>query len=381
MQRTAITRIESGDRPVSTLELDRLAQLYRRPIREFLTDSVPSSTEPYQALISLVPEFQADPGLAAEPLRVLELIGEGGALESILDARAPLSPPGYDLPFPADSGEAILQGFRLAEAERRRLGFGDSTIGDIEDLLFGQGVWAASTLLPESVFGAMVRCSQFGVAVITNSGLSITEQRFAFAREYAHVLDRERSGHASFAESSNELLGKRADAFASAFLMPANGVSLFLDAHRKGRSQRAAGALVTIGGRQTFEVAGASATGDRMTPPDVSYLAHHFGVGYRVALSRLAGLRFLTVPEFEELGRPERVEEGRRFLELFGLQERREIRTTPPQNGILSLRIARLAVDAYRRELISAGRLKELARRLGISAPALLQVADGSGIE
>ena len=64
VQTSAISRMESGQRQVSTLELTRLAELYNRPIEWFVS---PTSLE--DSLDPIVALFRAEPGLQEDVVK------------------------------------------------------------------------------------------------------------------------------------------------------------------------------------------------------------------------------------------------------------------------------------------------------------------------
>ena len=64
-------------------------------------------------------------------------------------------------------------------------------------------------------------------------------KRFSYAHEYAHaILDRNMNAIVSTNDNSHELIEKRANAFAAAFLMPQAGVHWFLGLLDKGGASR-----------------------------------------------------------------------------------------------------------------------------------------------
>ncbi len=188
LQRTAVTRMESGERPVSTLELDRLARLYRRPIQEFFLEEAPDEENMLVALYRLAPTIDANEQAKDQVEECLDLCREGRFLESVLDSRKDQSLPSYNYAPPSNAWDAINQGSKLADEERRRLGLGLSPVGDIEDLIAEQGIWAAMADLPDAMSGLFLRHPEVGTAIFVNAGHVTGRRRFSFAHEYGHAL-------------------------------------------------------------------------------------------------------------------------------------------------------------------------------------------------
>jgi Zn-dependent peptidase ImmA (M78 family) len=113
-----------------------------------------------------------------------------------------------------------------------------------------------------------------------------------------------------------------------------------------------------------------------LTYEDVATLAHHFGVSYQAALFRLKSLSIVNDAEFGELRDKEHF--GKQYLELLqvlvdleGLDERK------PDREIVS-QVVHLALEAYRREEISKGKLRDLSKLLNFSARELVMLAEAA---
>ena len=125
----------------------------------------------------------------------------------------------------------------MAEAERRRIGLGYGPIADMADLITTQGVWASGVRgLPNEMSGIFLRHSSIGLVILVNYDHPRSRKRFSYAHEYAHaLLDRKTtSAIVSSKENSQEFIERRANAFAAAFLLPAEGVRWFLELLEKG---------------------------------------------------------------------------------------------------------------------------------------------------
>ena len=146
LPRTAVTGLEGGRRSVSTLELTRLAELYLRSVGHFLDEGTRDEDEDLLvALQRAVPRLEQAPGTDEQVVRCVNLCREGVRLEHLLGAEPRSGPPSYEARLPRTAGEAVVQGERTAEQERRRLGIGQVPIPDISELIASQGIWASGS--------------------------------------------------------------------------------------------------------------------------------------------------------------------------------------------------------------------------------------------
>ena len=123
--RTAITQIEAGRRSVSTLELSKLAALYKRPVSAFFGElEAHAEEDPLVALFRIAPSLGKDSKSRNDLSLYLSLCAEGLALQELLERKPRSGPPAYDLPPPRYTGEAVAQGTDVAGEERKRLGLG-----------------------------------------------------------------------------------------------------------------------------------------------------------------------------------------------------------------------------------------------------------------
>ncbi len=380
LPRTAITQLEAGRRSVSTLELTRFAELYRLSVSDLLRGKV--GDEDKDVLVTL---YRAAPGLEDDPLvreevtRNLRLCREGVVLERLLGANSRSGPPSYEMRRPRSPGEAVAQGEEVAEQERRRLGLGSAPIADISELIVSQGVWASSVSFPDGMSGLFLRHPDVGLAILVNARHVKGRKRFSFAHEYAHALvDRNGVVAISSVDNSSDLVETRANAFAAAFLMPEDGIRAFLRTHDKDLPARRKHAVFEVagGGRIEAELR-PSARAQRIACKDSALLAHRFGVSYRAAVYRLKSLRYISDRESKDLLGQERF--GRRYLKELGMfadvgeQEEQHYRDRE-----LRSEVAHLAIEAYRREEISRGRLLELSAILGVTGDTLLSLGEAA---
>ena len=380
LPRTAITQMEAGNRSVSTLELASLAELYLRPVSYFLQEGARDEDEDVLvALHRAAPGLDSDPATQEEVARCVGLCREGVTLERILGRSPRSGPPSYEVRLPRTSWDAVMQGEQTAVEERQRLGIGNAPIADISEVIASQGIWASGVGLPNEMSGVFLRHSSIGFAILVNASHPRGRKRFSYAHEYAHaLLDRDRNIAISSTGNSSEMVERRANAFAAAFLMPRNGVYGALRGLDKGLPSRQEQTIfdVASGGHMDAEFR-SPARSQRINYKDITMLAHRFGVSYQAALYRLKSLRHISQAESREL--LEQEEFGRqllRELSMFGDVEETEARRCRDRE--LRMEIAHLAIEAYRREGISRGRVLELSKTLGMEGDVLLRLAEAA---
>jgi Zn-dependent peptidase ImmA (M78 family)/DNA-binding XRE family transcriptional regulator len=361
--RVAIGQIEAGIRSVSSIELDRIAYAVGRDIKSFFAESFAE----HDALSAL---FRSDEASAeqTELLRALRdslaLGREMTNLERLLEInRAQLLAATYELPGSSSRWDAIQQGQKIAAEERQRLGLGIAPAGELGELLEAQGVRTGMVSLPANISGLTLSDDTIGVFVVINSDHPELRRRFSLAHEYAHVLlDRDRSGAISRAENRSDLLEVRANAFAAEFLMPKHGLIQFVQALGKGVASRTQIAI--------FDEAEALHVEQRAVPGsqeiqlyDVALLAHHFGASRISALYRLKNLRLIDEREFQLLKAQEDSGAGKAVAEFLAAPE---LSGEHSSREDFRRRFLGLALEAYRREEITQGKLNELAAMVGM---------------
>lgn len=380
LPRTAITQLEAGSRSVSTLELTRLADLYLSSVANLLHES--TGDEDKDVLVALhraAPGLEKDPDTRSQVARCVHLCREGVALERLLGAEHRSGPPSYEMRLPRSSGEAVVQGEEAADQERRRLGIANAPIADVSELIASQGIWASGVTLPDGMSGLFLRHPSIGLAILVNSSHAKGRKRFSYAHEYAHaLLDRNGKITISSTDNSSDMVEKRANAFAAAFLMPRGGVRATLRGLDKGLPSRRDHAIFDAASGGHIEAAQRPpARSQRITYKDNAMLAHHFGVSYQAAAYRLKSLRYVSARECSDL--LDRGSVGREYLVALskfddvGKRERRQY-----WDRELRSEIVHLAIEAYRLEEISRGRILELSKTLRIKGDTLLNLAEAA---
>jgi Zn-dependent peptidase ImmA (M78 family)/transcriptional regulator with XRE-family HTH domain len=375
--RTAVTNIESGARSISTLELTKLVKLYQVSITALLQEGEESESL-LVVLHRVAPDLEGNPEVREQVSRCLALCQEATTLESLLGRPPQDALARFNVLPPHQVSQAVRQGEKLADQERRRLGLGTLPIGDLPELLATQGIWASSAYLLDGMSGLFLNHPSIGLAILVNAWHNNARQRFSYAHEYAHaLLDRDGAVSVSSAKNAAELLEKRANAFAAAFLMPAKGVADLLAQLGKGGSSREEQVIfdVATGGQIKSEWRSAPGSQD-ITYQDVATISHHFGVSYQAAVYRLRSLNYINPKECQHLLSQEQM--GRQSLSLMKMDEFEGPSGGPNQRELRS-HVIQLAVEAYRREEISRGRLLDLAKTLEIApAEKLLELAEAA---
>ena len=380
LPRTAVTNMETGNRAVSTLELAKLADIYGQLAAWFL-DLEPASEEDLSVVLKrALPEIEHAPDIDAAVRRMLDLYGEGAVLRRMLDQTTAQNLPDYAAAM-RSTGDAIRQGEHVAQEERGRLGLGNAPIGNIPELIASLGIWTAATELPDSLSGLFFNHPSVGLAILINVSHWPVRRRFSYAHELAHALfDREQTVTTTRRENASQLIEKRANSFAAAFLMPSDGVEDQLRQLQKGAPSRQSQTLFDVAGNAMIEAEiRPPAKSQAITFQDVAALAHHFRVSYEAAAWRLKNLGWLNATETTALIDQKPV--GKRYGDLLRFMD--DVFDETPstelcQDQELRGQLTRLAIEAYRREEISRGRLLELGRKLEIPGDELLDLAEAA---
>lgn len=376
VSRPTVAQMELGNRAVTSLELDKLAYLFGRGIGEFVAESF----EEEDALAAL---FRAQPEMAsqrdvADSLRACVALGrEITTIENLLGLDRELSGAvSYEVPAVRSRWEAIQQGERAADEERRRMGLAWAPSPSLPELFETQGVRSGVVDLPEDISGLTICNRSAGLFIVVNRRHAPVRRRFSFAHEYGHILfDRRLLGTVSRSQDRDELIEVRANAFAAGFLMPNEGVRHFAAALGKGKPSRAIA--------QVFDEEGAVQAEGRAEPGsqdfqlyDLVHVAHHFGVSRLAALFRLRNLRLVTQSEFQALKAAESGGQGRELARLLAIPDGED---GEGRDGFRH-RVLRLSLEAYRRELITRAKLRELAALMSMDEREVDQLLEQAGL-
>jgi len=376
LSRPSIAQIELGNRGVNGLELAALARLYGRDIRDFLAVEF-NPEETVLALFRATPEI-AGQEVALEAIRDCILLSrELANLEALLGLdRSQIGAPAYSVPPPKTRWQAIEQGDRVAAEERRRLGLASRPLRDAAEFLEAQGIRTAMLDLPDEVSGLTLMERGLSLSVVVNRRHHYLRRRFSWVHEYAHVLlDRSQRGMISVSAHRDDLSEVRANTFAASFLMPEEAIRSFLADLGKGAP-----------GRERMDVYDeeASVPAELRSEPgaqtvrlyEVVLLAHQFQVSRTAALYRLHNLRILSRSQREALLEEERADRGKRIERLLKLsaEDHAEARDE------FRLRFLGLALEAYRQEKITTGKLRELGKLVGLTESDLDELIEDAGL-
>ena len=376
--RTAVVNIESGERAVSTLEISRLARLYGRSIAELLLES-PAADDDILVVLHRVDEaFAEDPVVRKEVSSHVAICREGMELKKLLGISSEEGLPEYHFSAPQTTMDAIEQGNLVATEERRRLSLGTSALPDLAKLIAAQGVWAAKVTLPDEMSGMFLRQASFGMAVLINENHPLSRRRFSFAHEYGHALmDRQATASVTTDKNRKDFVEVRANAFAAAFLLPAEGVAAFLRNRKKAMPNREEQIVydpLTKNPKDRVEAKSRNvASYTKVTYQDVAYLSLLYGTSYQAACYRLNSLRFINKQDLDELLEKEAyARDAFQILDLYDNvpDDQRE------DEDVLRLQVLEFAIEAFRREEVSQGRLRDISTVLGVPAAKLLQLAE-----
>ena len=375
--RTAMVQIESGNRAVSSLELEKLARLYRRDISEFFVGSPKQAEDdPFVILHRIAPGLEDDPAIKQQIDHCLKLCQEGRDLEKLLGRPERSGPPAYNIPAPKNTGEAVMQGSHVATHERQRLGIGDGSIADLADLINSQGVWATGVELPSEMSGMFINHPSTGMVIIVNTEHAMTRKRFSYAHEYGHALmDNDRTGTISSKLNSRDLTEQRANAFAAAFLMPSQGIEKVLLQLQKGQPSRVDQAVFDVATEERIDSQVRTAPGSqKLGYQDATMIARLFNVSFEAVAYRLRSLGHINQPECEALlSQVDLANNFRQMLDTLALLDDADPSKENKPVRELKGQIAHLAIEAFRRDEISRGRLLELASLIGCSGQSLLE--------
>lgn len=213
--------------------------------------------------------------------------------------------------------------------------------------------------------------------MVVNRTHHVLRRRFSLAHEYAHVLaDRDRFGLVSRTSERDNLIEVRANAFGASFLMPEEGVRQTVSSLGKGAPSRVY--TEVFDEVESLDAEGRTAPGSQAVQLyDVVQLAHHFGVSRAAMLYRLRNLRLITQAELDRMKELDDGGRGKQIAAHLGLPEPDH---TAVRDGFRH-RILGLALEAYRREEISRGKLTELAAMLGISRDDVDSLIEDAGLD
>lgn len=270
-----LAALESGRRPPTAVEVERLAESLGLTQSELLDDPAPEPTA-VAAMLRGSPEAPED--LARHLGRLTSIARTRAELTSLLKWAPPDDLDDLD-PAGPPSEPAWRQAEWLADQLRERLRLGLAPIRSVVDLVDELGIHLLWTrALPASVPGlSLVDSRRYGRAIVLNLAEGAHQywvQRTTLAHELCHVVyDRDRTHPIGVVsrragQTEREPLEQRASAFACYFLVPREAVKRF---------------LFSRGVRK----------GDPLDAGIVHALANHFGVGIDLLTRHLGHLGWI----------------------------------------------------------------------------------------
>jgi len=355
LSRPTVSQMESGERAISSLELNRIAYLCGLDIRDFFTPVYKERKDQLSALFRAAADAIPNDSIMKHLRRCVALAREQTELENLLEIDRTLPSAVYAIPHPAKKWDAIKQGERIADEERKRLGIGLAAISNLSELLESEGIRLYCVNLPKDISGFTMFASDLGPIIVVNKDQGEERCRYSYAHEYAHVLmDRHEIGTISRHSQSASLVEVRANVFAASFLMPAEGVKQFMSSLGKQTAARSHKEIFDGQDVVPVEIRQGKATNIHIV--DVIHLAHHFNVSRQAALYRLFNLGFISENELRQLQEQE-ISIGSIITKSLRLPK--NIQTT---QGDENNRLIALALKALSSKLISEGYFKQTVR-------------------
>jgi hypothetical protein len=249
----------------------------------------------------------------------------------------------------------------------------------VADLWGAQGVPVFALTLPDALSGLFIAHPSVGVAVVVNVTHDAVRQRLAIAHGYAHAVC-EPMGTIRVCSQANakELIERRAEACAAALLLPGSGVTETVRRLGKGQpSRQAYWVFDAAKGQPVRAEARATPWSQTMTVLDGVWIARRFGTTYPVAIARLLGLGLIAESERQRLLRSSTVALAQECLTILGPVAGR-VPSSSPSNAVVALSDLSaerfyMAIEAYRRELMTKADLATEAVSLSLQLPGLCE--------
>ncbi|NJQ02437.1 ImmA/IrrE family metallo-endopeptidase [Streptomyces sp. PLAI1-29] len=213
LERTALVRIEAGDRRVTALELFQLAEALDVPAAHFVS-------RPPAALVSRRAALEEEADAASRARYRLDARLEAHARNAEwLVGHGFLHPPAPD-PAPARRGETA-DPLALARAARKAIGAPAGPLPALVDVAEALGLFL--TVVDEEAEGASLLHDGYGVAVITGRSAP-ARRRWTAAHELGHHLLQDKYHSDTGVSASRDEREQLIDRFAGEFLLPEEDV-------------------------------------------------------------------------------------------------------------------------------------------------------------
>jgi Zn-dependent peptidase ImmA (M78 family)/transcriptional regulator with XRE-family HTH domain len=315
LERTAVTKIETGRRHINSLELVRLAEVLERPLHWFVAT-------PPAAIIS---RRAATADQRCDPNSDYAIEDIAYDLSVLVDARALGPNPAKGALSAVRPGSEDWVVEAVATEARQLLGAdAGSPLYDLADLVEGVGLFCYSLSLGKAAAdGAYAEVDGLGVAVI-NGDLEAGRRRSTLAHELGHHL----FGDAYSADwgTDTSAIEKAIDCFAVNLLFPRKGVTQQWRSLREAHDLRPAAIIISA----------------------------HYRVSWTAALRQLKAFELISKDDYRALDSrsPTRAD----YLEC-NLRVTEELEPPYAATGISAA-----AIRAYRSHKLSAERVIEMLR-------------------
>ncbi len=318
-----ISHLELGKRMPSLETLTTLADFFKKDVSYFLK-------EKEEAFKILLRGERLDKKARTELKKFRKYCDEYIHLEELTRRRLELAPL-----YTHTSAE------RMAEEERRRLGFGDEPIRDIFSLVELNGLHILRQPIPEksNISGVFIffEVERAAFALI-NSAQSLGQQVLTAAHVYSHYLKDRNAGP----------IIDNPDIFIDEYL------SLY---HPREKFAQTFAVQFLISPAKVKKIIDKDLHSKKLSFADVLYLKRYFGVSALAMLRTLKDLEYLSRSKFEEYQKLD----PSAFEEVFYGKPAAEERLRKGRRGaILSSRLKSLAIEAYQKRKITEERLSKL---------------------
>ncbi|WP_103061670.1 helix-turn-helix domain-containing protein [Actinomyces qiguomingii] len=232
LDRTAVNKIESGNRKISAIELSDVADALRVRMVAFFEEPLSAVVAHRSAQGLDVVDSQIDAVLAeiAEEVRFVDSLR---AVEAVPPARA------WDRPASDEEAEAMAEQARvLIHCEQ------DDAVTGLVDRLAAAGLLVFTKPLgPDTADAGTVLIDRLGVSLVNSTG-KVGRRRLAAAHEFGHFLVRDAYTVDWRIAEPDESLESKIDYFARALLLPRNAVAEQWHKLREHSGLRAAAVIV-----------------------------------------------------------------------------------------------------------------------------------------
>jgi Zn-dependent peptidase ImmA (M78 family)/ribosome-binding protein aMBF1 (putative translation factor) len=376
LSRSLVAQIELANRPVTADELEKFAHLYATTAVELTGTQVGTDDPVIITLLNLAPALIKDSGMQSGIYAVLGELMTLSHLERLLERPTRTGQPTYPLLSPRTLADAIRQGEEIAEHERQRLSLRDAPLPEFANLCAAQGVPVFALKLPDELSALFIAHESVGRAIVVNLAHHAVDQRLAIAHGYAHaVCEPMGTIRVCTRANANELIERRAAAFATAFLLPASVVVDTVRGLGKGQPSRQVQWIFDAATERSVRAEERSTPGSQViTYLDVAWIARRFGTAYRLTVSRLLGQGLISDVDRMRLVKPKLVELASEWVTLFSS---RGASPHPASHVVvlsdLNAERAYMAIEACRRGLITKTELAQEALTLELQVPGLSQ--------